>query len=408
MKDTTGQILCDEEITFTDDDEYQTSTVVKVTLGDNFAGYYEWYESGQSYQTKTYFRSIPSVRYDQFDFYKETYINNDEGICEDLASFLPYWDVQHVGWNGSQHNNITFADVEENTAKRKKNKLVWTPENGDNIPATNEKYLSEGIRSLNYAKSFLQFEYGVSAIIPTRNDINRFIISDEASGWASAKNMIKEYSQYGQITDDFKVMGDSYYWGSEVGAMRWNPQYLRIISNAIINGVEVPRINIVIKSTTKIIRIPVRRQVLFYNNDDQQGWLYHENGDRWTEYRGLNIEDAAILVKGNRLDNKTLILDNNVLKSYPGDDYTSDLHYVISKQYELDNNKLHKIKADFDGNCTVTTNVTNATGSKSNNNVLITKMKWYNMVGGSWGYMHQHVILAFDKLKAIYDIAMKR
>ena len=407
MVDITEQILCDEEIEDLDDD-FDSDANQDIVLGNNHIGYITEPYCNEPYDTHIYYSSIPNIRYDQFDFYKEIYINNDENICRDLASFLPYWDVQHVGWDGSQHNNITFADVEENTAKRKKNKVVWTPENGDNVPATNEKYLSAPITDFLYAKSFLQFEYGVSAIIPTRNSINRFILSAEASGWASAKNMIKEYEHYGKLSKDFIVMFDSYYYGSEVGAMRWNPQGMRVISNTIINGKEVPRINIVIKSTTQVIPIPVRRQVLFYNNDDHTGWLYHENGDRWTEYNGLNIEDSAVLTKGDRLDNKTLVLDSNTIKNYPGDDYTTALHYALTKQYALENNKLRKMKANFDGSCSITTLVTNDTGFKTNINADITKMKWYNMLSGSWGYMYEHLISNFDKLRMVYDDFLKR
>jgi len=348
-----------------------------------------------------YFYSIPNAIYSQFDFFKNIYIDGDY-IAEALSNFQPYFDTEYVGWNGSSHDNITSDDVEENSEKKNASKLVWTPENSMNVPATNEKSIPEPIKGIIEAKSFLLQAYETSLLITSRNGLYRFI-----GAFDIARDLIKEFTQYGQLSSNIVSMGESWYWGSEVGAMRWSPQGIRIISNGYLGDSEIQRINILITSDTKVIPIPVKSQVLYWNGTS--GYLYHVNGDRWTSVTGFDIEDFDIFSAGNQVDNKTMILksDGNFV-TYPGTEYTTQSSYITTKNYDLANMKFRKFTANFSGDTDIITSITNETGVKNAINSNITNMKWYGLPSGSWGYKYYHQISGFTMLNYLIEKFFKR
>ena len=347
---------------------------------------------------------IDNAIYSQGDFIKNTYINNYD-IINGIMNFLPYYDTAYIGWNGTSDNYISFGNVKDNSVKNESSKLLWTPQNGINVPATNEKYLTESIRGIIEAKSFLKQNYETSLLITSRNELTRFVADDD--GFSFNRNLIKEFTQYGQLSNNIVSMGESWYWGSETGAMQWSPNGIRIISNGMLNGLEIKRINLQITSTTKVIPIPVNRQVLFWNGSS--GYLYDENGDRWTYITNLDINGFDVLTRGNQVDNKTMFLTSSgTFQTYPGTNYTSQSPNVITKHYQLDNMKLRKIKANFDSHINIRTTITNDTGSKQSELTDIINMRWYGMPSGSWGYKYYHQFTNLIKIHFMEEMFLKR
>lgn len=130
---------------------------------------------------------------------------------------------------------VNFKDVMK--VKVHDNMVKWSNLHSFGMPDMNYILVGEPIRAIMKAPSFLKFQYDNTLIIFTRNNIYRFVLSGTPDQWKGrVDNLIEEYTQYGLFAPKSLVRaGDSLFWMSERGIIKWNAEGLKVISDNRIN-----------------------------------------------------------------------------------------------------------------------------------------------------------------------------
>ena len=312
---------------------------------------------------------------------------------------MPFTETAIMGydWEQGHHNqNIVFEDTEELKYKEYKNKLMWSEINGINFPKLWEKKFKEPISGLITAPSFLQFEYENTIIAFTRNSVSRFILKGTPDGWASqTDNLIEEYNQYGLLAkESLGKLGDALFWFSEVGAIRWDKDGIKLISK--------DRIDIPVSEDIIGFAVPLRNQYWFYQPTEQIMYVYHKDNDCWTTYSGIEVNQSQTLSAGANIDNVNLLLFRTKTDSdiylYPDEDnYTDEIVY-IEKPVQVNNKKLFRTRFDYDGDLTLESSVENRFEETNQTYSTISRMNWVNFDNGIWGEQVTYTITGMDKL----------
>jgi len=359
-------------------------------------------------------RVIPYAKYDQMQFIEGTYLSADNVLHQNnvlsMASFMPYFETAVIGLDfvayendntdpNAWNNNIDFEEIEE-IEYNNTNRVMWTPVNGLSFNLADYKDVDEQCKRVIVAPYFLQDTYGNSAIIFTRNNIIRFLLDGTPDQWAlRTDNFITEYTQYGLLSkNSLGRFGESLFWHSEVGFMRWDRNGIQLISK---NRLDIP-----IKDSIIGFQVPLRNQYIFHDNETNKSWVYHIDMDVWTVFNGLDIDQVQILSGGSDDNNYNLMLtSSNDVKYYPTDVNTEARISITTKAYPFDNLDFYRFRIDFDGRCNVSSTVANIEGDITQSFSNIARMEWNYLNNGSWGETLQFTIDGIDKLKKIeFDI----
>jgi len=170
--------------------------------------------------------------------------------------------------NASPNNNITFEDSVEIKLKEYRNMLVWSDINGVNFPDLYFKRVTEPIKAIIKAPSFLKYQYENTNIIFTRNTISRFILSGTPDGWrAQTESLVGEYKQVALLANKTLVKWkDTLFWLSESGAIMWSPEGLKLISKH--------RIEIEVDEDAIAFFSPIRNQYIVSNGNLSKTYSY--------------------------------------------------------------------------------------------------------------------------------------
>ncbi len=342
---------------------------------------------------------------DQFQMIGGIYLSADSSLNRSnaisMANFMPYFETRQMGYDFEEdtyNNHITFEEIEE-VKYNNTNRVMWTPVNGLSFNLKNYKDVDEQCKRIIVAPYFLQDTYGNSAIIFTRNNIIRFLLSGTPDQWSlQTDNFITEYTQYGLLSkNSLGRFGESLFWHSEVGFMRWDRNGINLISKN--------RLNVPIKDSIVGFPVPLRNQYIFHDNTENKSWVYHIDTDVWTIFNGLDIDQVQILSGGSDDNNYNLLLTStNTVNYYPTGD-TTETTSVTTKSYPFDNIDFYRFRIDFEGDCSVNSTVTNVEGSVRQTFTDIDRMEWNYLSNGSWGENIRFTISDLDKLKKIeFDI----
>ena len=226
----------------------------------------------------------------------------------------------------ARNQNITFGDTEEPNYKEYSHRFRWTNYNGVAVPDLNFKDLKEPILRVIPAPSFLQFEYGNSFILFTRNSINRFILDGdvETGQWrAQTDNLIEEFRDFGLMAPKTLCLAaDTLFGLSEKGVWRWNKDGMELISDKIIAIPDAGDFEYI------GFYCPIRNQYILHKQD-----IVEEN------YRltAGAIEPNPTIGDGEFGNRKSLMLTStkmitftNALGAIPGASLQSRLYIIIS------------------------------------------------------------------------------
>ena len=284
------------------------------------------------------------------------------------------------------NKNITFGETKESSFKEKLNMIKWTDLYGMNFPDLFFKALKEPVSRIIAAPSFLKMKYANTAIIFTRNTVNRFVLEGSADGWrGSAESLISEHTQFGLYAENSLVRaGSSLFWLSEAGAVKWNAEGFGLINR---NVIDIP-----IKDSLIGFHSSVRNQYILHDNDTTISYVYHIDAGIWTKFKGLDIVSVATLSAGESLANVNLMLkSDNSIVTYPDEDtYTTEDAILVTKDLYFSKGVLQKVKLDYDGGTTPQIDVNVAgvqlDGTEYNNDLTTpdaksNQWKWVNLRG---------------------------
>ena len=293
-------------------------------------------------------------KYDNVSFVFGRYFSagntEDDAAVQNMANFMPAFDVM-IGYNyDTNNNNITFSDTEEVKFKDNKNLVKWTDVYFSSFPDLFFKKVREPVLKIMPAPSFLQFEYQNTFIIFTRNSINRFILSGSADGWSgSSSSLIEEKTQYGLLAPESLVRaGDALFWLSEVGVMMWQKDGLGLISK---NIVDIPIEEDVIGFYNNLKnQYILHRNVIIEQTNQSITYVFHIERNSWSRFTNLDIVDISSLTAGSELDNVSLFLESDgTIKKYPTSTATSTDALIETKEIFFEKGILRRIKAGFEG-----------------------------------------------------------
>jgi len=288
-----------------------------------------------------YTSAIDDMYYDNFqrvnDLYLESGTADAENRMTQIANFMPPFETI-IGYNWAtttDNANITFDTVDNTQTieqKTRKNMLKYSDVNENSFPDLFYKLTKEPVLKIIPAPSFLQFEYGNTFIIFTRNFVLRFVLEGSASGWrASADSLIEEHKHFGLFDKNtLQRAGSALFWLSEQGVVQWDADGIKNISK---NIVSIPF------STASL----VYRSMFCHVND--QYWLhttvlsgttwvgtqyvYDIRKQVWTKFTDIGMRQAVVLTEGVAKDNINLILalnsggTDNEIFSYPSSTNTT-------------------------------------------------------------------------------------
>ena len=166
----------------------------------------------------------------------------------------------------SFNNNVDYSStIKKIELKQEDNMLKWGPVKGIAFPDLNFKYLREPISAIIPAPSFLKLNYENTFVIFMRNFINRFVLDGDPSKLAARSDvLIEEKTSYGlQYDKTLARAGEDLLWKSEAGAIHWNPEGLKLISEGVIS---IPEIDT--GATMYGFYNPLRNQYLLHNTDE--------------------------------------------------------------------------------------------------------------------------------------------
>ena len=138
-----------------------------------------------------------------------------------------------------EHNRrITFRKTALIFSNRERSLLKWSAINNFSFPTLNIARLKEPISAIIPAPSFLKFTYANTFLVFTRNTIQRVqiypdvgAITEDQAAETMFQNVISEQKNYGLLArDSLTLAGDSLYWLSEVGIVKWSGKGMEVIS----------------------------------------------------------------------------------------------------------------------------------------------------------------------------------
>jgi len=219
-------------------------------------------------------KSATNERISEFRFISDVYYDStnadDINTVKNIANYMPPFETI-VGFKYSDvsvNNNITFEDSVEIKLKEYRNMLVWSDINGVNFPDLYFKRVTEPIKAIIKAPSFLKYQYENTNIIFTRNTISRFILSGTPDGWrAQTESLVGEYKQVALLANKTLVKWkDTLFWLSESGAIMWSPEGLKLISKH--------RIEIEVDEDAIAFFSPIRNQYIVSNGNLSKTYSY--------------------------------------------------------------------------------------------------------------------------------------
>lgn len=105
-----------------------------------------------------------------------------------------------------------------------------------------------------------------------------------------------------------------------------------------------------IKTITRTLLETIELTDEIFDLFDGNTFVYHINGDAWTKFVGLDLQEARILSGGLSAENVVLLLDaNGEIFKYPGTDYTSTSAQIRSRSIYMDKGDLQRMKVEYGG-----------------------------------------------------------
>lgn len=337
--------------------------------------------------------------------YKNMYLNqvnatDIKDIADNLLNSMPYFPDEWIGIKPSDTQwldniNITFEptkDITDNIS----NEYRWSKIGNMVFPTLYGKKTGEEILAMLPAPSFLKQQYENTIVIFTRNTISRMVLSPNQDVWhTNSQNLIMEYSSFGLFAKkSLAQCGDNLFWLSEAGVMRWSPSGLVNISKG--------------KKTVPISQdligfyISANMQYALHDNSTKTTYVFNLINDKWTTFSGLDIVNSAILDNENDANNYNLFIDsNNMVNTYPSDN-TVESAYLKTKQYNINNSKIIRMRVDADilGDATVyTRNLYNPAESVLASG--LNRVHWHYLPNGIWGEYCQIRLDNVDNLRSI-------
>ena len=199
------------------------------------------------------------------------------------------------------NENVSFGETKDIGYKEFSHRFRWTDYNGIAVPDLNYKDLKEPITRLIPAPSFLQFEYGNSFILFTRNTINRFVLDadvDTGQWRAKTDNLIEEFKDVGLMEPKTLVLAGATLFGlSEKGVWKWNKDGLDLISD---KKIEIPD-----AGDHNYIGFynPIRNQYLLHRQESSGGIYQMTKGSQYAFAGG----DSAQYARSVMLDETTFV-----------------------------------------------------------------------------------------------------
>ena len=319
----------------------------------------------------------------------------DRLAAESMAHFFPAFET-FVG--GGSQNNIIFEETKENEIKERRNTYKWSELNGINFPDLFEKQVREPILKIIPTQSYLQFEYLPTVLIFTRNTVTRFIVSGLPEDWRQQSDkLIEEYSQYGLLAPkSLTKVGNSIFWFSEIGVIKWSKDGFRNIS---IEKIDIPIADTYIGFYTKRNQYILQQITPGLN----YSYVYDITRNVWTKFYGLDVQVAQILAGGTESDNINLFLNSQgVIEAYPAEShYTLKETIITTKKYVFDNPKYRRFRMDFDGQCRSVVTIKNRDKEITQSFETVNRMKMHGLANGSWGDSIQFKINTVEKFKRL-------
>ena len=296
-----------------------------------------------------------------------------DSFIEQVANFFPPLETL-IGWDweaGTPNNNITFpGDTEEIVTKDKPKRFQWSNLNSRSFPDLNYKDIKEPFLKAIPAPSFLQFEYGNTFIIFTRNFIYRFVLEGSPDGWrASSSSLIEEHKQFGLFASmSLTIAGQSLFWLSEVGVIEWSADSIKNISEGII----------AIDKDTQftIVYNPVRNQIILHDIDNGTGtaisYVFDLRTRGWYRFDNMDILYGTVLSEGDDTNNFCLMLkdDDKEIDKYPGATTTTETATIRTPTFDPTDGYMRRLMIKSTGGGTVAI----VEGDRTENMVLPTDL----------------------------------
>jgi hypothetical protein len=194
-------------------------------------------------------------------------------VYVDVVETLPDTGSDFIDFSIFYEANITVEDVTEIAGTQYDNWCRYSKAGGYSFPPANLIKINEPIIRCKPSPSFLQFTYGNTVLIWTRNGVYRIVL--DSSGSAQGSNsLIPEIKSKGLLHPDTLVQsGGSVMWLSESGVIKWDSSGVRqvslgvISSNQIFNVIDIP----LTARQYRAYYIALRNQYLLQGNDRFNG-----------------------------------------------------------------------------------------------------------------------------------------
>tara|TARA_R100001509_G_scaffold162159_1_gene133097 strand:- start:3221 stop:6820 length:3600 start_codon:yes stop_codon:yes gene_type:complete len=398
-----------DEITF---NRQQSSAIDNILLGK---------ETGND-------NSLDKFKLDNLELIRDRYLsasnNTDIAMVWNIVNQQPafrsnigkYYDVdtKNILYNG----NISFRDSENLLDKEFKNMVRWSNINTNAFADLNFAQVKEPIIKIIGAPSFLQYQYQNTFLIFTRNNIHRFVLEGNASGWAgNSSSIIDEKTQYGLLAPESLVrVAEGLFWLSETGVVKWDSQGLVLISK---NRVKTP-----IDENAIGFHSSLKNQYIIVSNNE--AYVYHIDRDMWTKFTGNdinNIINTAILTGGTELDNVNLLLvgtnntasDEKKIMKYPSGT-SNDASSIKTKDMFFEKGVLKRVQLNYESANEVTFK-SNVTKNKADGTEVVKTNTIANIENGKYrgvansnsrGKSLNFEVENADKIESIiYDILLQ-
>lgn len=300
-------------------------------------------------------------------------------IGSDLAADVSTWETSDI-----------TAEAKKFSLDERLNIVQWSGVGKDNIPVLNFKRFKENVLAITDAPSFLKQQYQNTIIVFTRNSVNRIPLTDDLAAMAGSVNVIEELKSAGLYAPDSLVSsGNSFYWLSEIGVIKWSPDGLQNLSRG--------KKNIPLGMNYIGVWVANNSQYLLHNRDTDITYVYHEMNDAWTEFTGLYIKDRAYLNLGADLDNKVLIYDGENFVEYPSNSESGQVTYKIAtKKFLLDNLKPHRYRVKYKNGTSCDIDAVTFNHYQGGDEILAERnnaprFEWILLPNGFWGEYIQFV-----------------
>ena len=372
--------------------------------------------------------SLDKCRLDNIQLIRDRYLsasnNTDIAMVWNIVNQQPafrsnigkYYDVdtKNILYNG----NISFRDSENLLDKEFKNMVRWSNINTNAFADLNFAQVKEPIIKIIGAPSFLQYQYQNTFLIFTRNNIHRFVLEGNASGWAgNSSSIIDEKTQYGLLAPESLVrVAEGLFWLSETGVVKWDSQGLVLISK---NRVKTP-----IDENAIGFHSSLKNQYIIVSNNE--AYVYHIDRDMWTKFTGNdinNIINTAILTGGTELDNVNLLLvgtnntasDEKKIMKYPSGT-SNDASSIKTKDMFFEKGVLKRVQLNYESDNAVTFK-SNVTKNKADGTEVVKTNTIENIENGKYrgvansnsrGKSLNFEVENADKIESIiYDILLQ-